>query len=273
MNLNLLFICNFLISISENRITPEYPNWLYWFGMFLPFILVFGYIFYLNLFQKDSDSPKLRTFLRSKKTIWCHIHLAFAAEMLHRELTQNKAKSIFIRKYMLKNYPHLNSEFHLYLADYSREFVDRNQMINWIKKENVSIEKRITLLTFLKDICLIDGEMIYDEYRFLLKIGQLLSVPDLEIKKITKDYIEQQKQRSKKINLTHTGVKSARRKALQVLELIEPYNKTELKSQYRKLVKLNHPDKLVAKDDFHLKSARERFIEIQEAYELLNAGF
>ena len=44
---------------------------------------------------------------------------------------------------------------------------------------------------------------------------------------------------------------------------------TEIKKAYRKLVKLYHPDKLLNKNELYKKRAKERFNEINTAYEYI----
>ena len=48
--------------------------------------------------------------------------------------------------------------------------------------------------------------------------------------------------------------------------------KEEIKKAYRKLAKEYHPDKLVGVNETIKKIAEEKFREIQEAYEYLNAA-
>jgi len=57
--------------------------------------------------------------------------------------------------------------------------------------------------------------------------------------------------------------------ALDILGVSETASKDEIKKAYRKLVKLHHPDKHFNKSDNQRKIARERFIQIQKAYDLL----
>ena len=55
--------------------------------------------------------------------------------------------------------------------------------------------------------------------------------------------------------------------AYKILEISNTANNSELKSAYRKMVKKYHPDKLQDLGNEHLKGAKEKFQNIQNAYE------
>lgn len=55
---------------------------------------------------------------------------------------------------------------------------------------------------------------------------------------------------------------------LQVLGLLPTASQTEITSTWRALSKENHPDKI--KDENKKRAAQERFMEIQQAYEVLS---
>ena len=57
--------------------------------------------------------------------------------------------------------------------------------------------------------------------------------------------------------------------AYKILEIDPNSSIEEIKKAYRVMVKKYHPDKLQTKDPYLLKGAEEKFIKVQEAYEIL----
>ena len=57
--------------------------------------------------------------------------------------------------------------------------------------------------------------------------------------------------------------------SLKILGMSNGATIDEVKSAYRKLAKLNHPDRFMNEDQAHQKIAHERFLKIQEAYEFV----
>ena len=53
----------------------------------------------------------------------------------------------------------------------------------------------------------------------------------------------------------------------QILELTNDCTKEKIKKQYHNLSKKYHPDKLTDLGKEHLKGAKEKFQQIQDAYE------
>jgi DnaJ like chaperone protein len=64
---------------------------------------------------------------------------------------------------------------------------------------------------------------------------------------------------------------SASRKELAfgILELVVGAPENEIKMAFRRLAKLHHPDKFMNESPEQIRLANERFMKIQQAYELL----
>jgi hypothetical protein len=71
----------------------------------------------------------------------------------------------------------------------------------------------------------------------------------------------------KKKSAKKTSLSKEKRKALKVLDITENYTFAQLKTRYKKLAKIYHPD--TAKDK---ENAEIRFKEITEAYNVLKEG-
>ena len=58
-------------------------------------------------------------------------------------------------------------------------------------------------------------------------------------------------------------------RAYKILEISSNATNHEVKKAYREMVKKYHPDKLRSKDPALIKGAKEKFQEVQKAYELI----
>ncbi len=200
---------------------------------------------------------------------WAHIHLIFAASLLRRDRIQLFEKSRFIRMYMLENFPEESDDLNFHLMDYLRNPTDIKLVEIWLSEFLPPLEERIKLLHFLYALCLEDGDLVSAEYAELTRTGNLLQIPQEQLEEILSVFFrKQEKQRTQEKKVVPTIHK--REKALAILELDSTYNAEKLKKQYRKLVKLYHPDRFINESELALKNARLKFIEIQEAYEYLS---
>ena len=137
---------------------------------------------------------------------------------------------------------------------FNSEVKNQNQSLDEITKFfNISFryEARLQVIHFLFGIAKADGSISKIE---LNKIGQIAS--SLQIKSIDFESIQ-----AMFVNEENSAYK--------ILELDPKSSVTEIKKAYRIMVKKYHPDKLQTKDPYLLKGANEKFIKVQEAYEIL----
>ena len=57
--------------------------------------------------------------------------------------------------------------------------------------------------------------------------------------------------------------------AYKILEIMSSATDTEVKKAYREMAKKYHPDRLRSKDTALIKGAKEKFQEVQKAYEAI----
>lgn len=122
-----------------------------------------------------------------------------------------------------------------------------------------------TIIQFLYAISIADGHLAVSEDEFIFKVGKKLGFTIRRLNDIRSQFVENEKKAS---------AKSSPQKAayLSKLGLRGNPSKEEIKKAYRKLAKEYHPDKLVGVNETIKKIAEEKFREIQEAYEYLNAA-
>ena len=122
-----------------------------------------------------------------------------------------------------------------------------------------------TIILFLYAISIADGHLAVSEDEFIFKVGKKLGFTISRLNDIRSQFVE---------NEQKSSTKSSPQKAayLSKLGLKGNPSKEEIKKAYRKLAKEYHPDKLVGVNETIKKIAEEKFREIQEAYEYLNAA-
>ena len=110
---------------------------------------------------------------------------------------------------------------------------------------------RLQLLHFLFGIALADAYVSQSELHEIQKIANYLFISQQDFESIKAMFY-----------------KSAERN-YKILEIEKSATESEVKTAYRKMVKKYHPDKLTALGDEHLKGAKAKFQEIQDAYEAI----
>tara|TARA_B110000444_G_scaffold151768_2_gene142001 strand:- start:9543 stop:10283 length:741 start_codon:yes stop_codon:yes gene_type:complete len=130
----------------------------------------------------------------------------------------------------------------------------QNQSLNQITvsfRTNSSYETRLQLIHFLFGIAKADGNISSLELVKISQISSSLNINLADFESIKAMFIKEENS------------------AYKILEIDINSSVEEIKKAYRLMVKKYHPDKLQTKDPYLLKGAEEKFIQVQEAYEIL----
>ncbi len=251
-----------------NGATDDDDTLRFWIGFGGPVILFVGYFLFLY-FRKRKDNLSFRAEFSPEGATWSHIHLILAAELMRRDRVQLSEKAEFARRYILHYFPDRPEEFSENLFDYMRNPEYTKEAFSWIREQQIPDDHLLKLMRFLQEVCLIDGEMVPEEYRALMRIGQLVGLSASGLQEFAEQFQQQeQAKKQREAPAADTSV-SKRKLAFGVLGLPEDSDDDALRTQYRKLVKIYHPDRVRSRDPKHIKEAELRFIEIQQAYDLL----
>ena len=127
-----------------------------------------------------------------------------------------------------------------------------------------SYEKRIQVIQYLLNLAFIDSDFSKTERMIIEDISDAIKIKRHDLDAIINEFTSyhENKANNETLNI---------KKAYEVLEASENLDDKELKKQYRKLVKQNHPDIITGKgaDEKTIKQATVKLQEINEAYEAI----
>lgn len=175
-------------------------------------------------------------------------------------------KMLFVDSYFRTQFRDVRTSYRTIYTSALGTPIKSETVAAWIEKHNISEEKRIQFVQFLMNLSLADGMMNRMEFvtisKFIesLKLNQSI-LNDFVNANYEKHKREQQPYRSKS--------SSALQRHTATLGLTETATKAEIKQTYRRLVKLYHPDRFAQENEQVLLKAKEKFQELQEAYDWL----
>ena len=163
--------------------------------------------------------------------------------------------------------------------------ISENRIAKWSVK-HLNADERGELIYLLVELALIDSSLLAREYQFLVKLMKAMKLPLRDLKGMIASHQQRmareeaeahQKEREKRRKHKKSGTfretrssQTARECALEILGLNKGATPEEIKKAYRTLVKKHHPDRFSRQDEAIQKSAEARFIEIQQAYEIVS---
>uniref|UniRef100_UPI003AF54DA4 DnaJ domain-containing protein n=1 Tax=Campylobacter fetus TaxID=196 RepID=UPI003AF54DA4 len=124
----------------------------------------------------------------------------------------------------------------------------------------------VNIVMFLLNLAYIDGEFNSAEKKILNEICD-----GFGISKLIKDTLFERFE--SEFNHKQSSQSTTNKDPYEVLEINKDASFDEIKKQYRKLAKQNHPDFLMGADEKVISNATKRLQEINEAYAVLKAKF
>lgn len=246
----------------------EYDSWIFGAIFFVPLALGTIYLIYnqLQLLKWKKGVYPIKTKFSQDNLLEAYICLS--AYMIQRDKRDVAEKMKFIRSHFHRYFAEGDFDIHESLKWSYNYPIKPSTVALWISKNIKEHSKRSQILYFLAGLAMVDGELIQREYSILKEITPLLGLTEKELDAIINMYrksSEDQQQTSTK------STNSATRKELAfgILELAVGAPEKEIKMAFRRLAKLHHPDKFMNESPEQIRLANERFMKIQQAYELL----
>ena len=175
--------------------------------------------------------------------------LILASIVIKADGVQDKRELDFVRRQFTSMYgeERANHAFKLF-KNISKQEISTRQVCLQIR-QMMDHPSRLQLMHFLFGIAKADGIVTDDEVKVIHTIAGYLGISSRDYESIKAMFYNDKEH------------------AYKVLEIDERATVSEIKKAYRKMAKKYHPDKVIHLGKEHQKGAKEKFLQVQSAYE------
>lgn len=250
----------------------DWPSWIVAPLFFGPLILGLFIYFYKTRHARSWRKGVFPPLLKPTDDNLLEAYLALAAKLMLLNTNSLKGKTQFINDYFNRYFKMANYNFGDSLIFSLKYPIKEVTVSNWINLHVKSSSMRVQIVYFLVGLAIQTDKLSNRELVFIEKINEQLGFDIENLNRIIAIYTSyfEEKQRQNKVNSNPAKDPST---YLKILGLNEKHTKIELKSAYRNMAKLHHPDNYATESEAQQKIAEEKFIEIQKAYEILSGKF
>lgn len=237
-----------------------------WEGTFLiaiPFIIVIAVLLF-TWFRNDGEFWKGTGFPSNFKFTdknYTKILVAFGCVIAYREEEYSiREKLSWIRNYLNKDQEEVVNSYELIAS----EGIKIQKLVVWANK-HLDKSKKIHLLEFVIQLAHSDNSINSREAELIFYLLRKLNVDIDALNETVKELLIEKKQPkvfAQKVSKIHY---------LNVLGLNQDATLTQMKSAYRKLVKIHHPDNHRHASEAEKNKHVAIFLEVQRAYEILTS--
>lgn len=192
--------------------------------------------------------------------------LSLASAVIKADGRVDSSEVKYVREYFISSFGASRAEvaFSLFRSFEHKDNIDR---VCTDLRHTVSYQSRQSILVFLFQVAMVDGNFSETERRVIYGISNSLGIAPEHFQYFYASFVNGGNRYSS------TTQKSEQRSPYEVLGVKEGASMEEVKQSYRILAKKYHPDRLVKYPHEEQKIAKERFIEIQQAYESIKASW
>ena len=177
--------------------------------------------------------------------------VVLTAAMMKADGKVLKSELAYVKTYFSQQFGDVNSkQYLLILKDLLDEDLDLIPICRQIKFY-MNHSNRLLLMQYLLGLANADNELHGAEVQLIRTIGKYLGISNKDIDSI--------------FGIERGAVKAP----YEILEIQESATDKEVKSAYRRMANKYHPDKVRNLGPDHLEAAKQRFIEVQKAYEVI----
>lgn len=195
------------------------------------------------------------------------VYLSLAAALMILDPKESKGKVNYINQYFNHYFKHSNYDFGESLIFGMHHPIQIKTASDWLNLNLKTEGEKAQVIYFLAGIAVKEGSFKPNALKFLTVLNALLELGENNLKRIFAIYENYSKEKEKSTK-DKSNAPSLER-ALTILSLKGKPSKEEIKKNYRKLVKMHHPDMFANASDAQKRIAEDKFKQIQEAYELL----
>jgi DnaJ like chaperone protein len=238
---------------------------LKWVGAFIGFLVrgffgavagyLIGSLLDLILMPKRNQNPFNTSFKRSNTVTPGDFELnllSLASLVIKADGNVSQTELDYVRHYFVQAYgkERANATFKTFNEVIKKREISASKICAFLRPR-LRYEVRLQVIHFLFNIAKADGHISEKEIEKIKEISRNFSIGLHDFQSIKAMFI-----------------KSAD-SAYKILEVDKNATDAEIKKAYRTMVKKYHPDKLVNMDEAYQKGAKEKFNQVQEAYEKL----
>lgn len=245
------------------------PAWLILLIFSIPFVIAVSYY----VIKNKQVSKKL--IVKYKSLVDLAVCILQSKEETSKAEIQSVLKHInenFDRKYAVKLKAHLKENL--------KENINLNEVLKnlsfsdmrFIKNMNVGVQNlESTYFSFLVKLAISDRFLSKKELETLQIIRKYWRISEKSFYSILAmfNYVSEEELNKQQSAPKQSTSNTKLIRAYQILELNEEATEAEIKTNYRRLIKLYHPDKLKGANELEKKQAKEMFLKVQKAYELI----
>lgn len=199
--------------------------------------------------------------------------LVFTAHIVNVDGKVSKTETAYINKFLFREFGKRKQKKYVeIISSYIKNGYNLDKAVENINNK-CGMSEKLQLLHFLIKICVVDGYLANSEFNALSDISRKLKLTYHQLNSLLAMYnfvFEKEEQKKGKYKKQKTVTKQSKlNQALTILELDKLATDKEIKKAYRKLVVLHHPDKVLDLSKRQQKLSKEKFLKINDAYNLL----
>lgn len=194
-------------------------------------------------------------------------YIQLGALMVRKDTESYTDKILYLNSYFSKYFPDTHYDFGRSFTESLKNPVQPKVISKWLRRKLPQTKQRLQIMYFLAGISTVDGSMNKREIDLLKEMNMLLELTNQDFDSIIAMYT--QKQERTRVSENSMPRVNKVQLACKILGVQEQATNDEIKKAYRRLVKLHHPDSFATESLEQQEIAEQRFIEIQNAYELL----
>jgi len=246
----------------------DWPAWIVASLFFGPLVIGAFIYFYFTRHARSWRKGIFPKKLKPTDDNLLEAYLALASRLMLLNPKSLKGKTQFINEYFNRYFKLANYNFGDSLVFSLKYPIKVDTVTDWIKEHWTTESMRVQLIYFLVGLAIQTEKLSPRELVYINDINAKLgfSADNLaRIIAIYTSYYEGKQQQEKR----GSELIKPKKSFLSILGLNDNYTQGELKSAYRSMAKLHHPDNYATESEAQQKIAAEKFIQIQNAYEYL----